>query len=244
MHVVGPCWSTGRHASTDRRQLTGRVTKWLVARGLLDHRRRRGLGLLGQAHRRPEQRGVLVAARVGASRPRPWRSCPTPSTPTTSRPWWSTSGRPGSPRTTSPRSRTQAAEIAKIDGVTTGRASLAAAESAAAQGRRSELVSEDGEVAYLYLVLNFGKNGWNDMPDAADQIRDIAALDGGHGATSPAGGQAADSAEAFAGIDGKLLFTTLRRRDRDPAAHLPQPGAVAAARSSRAGVALTSPRRP
>ena len=38
-----------------------------------------------------------------------------------------------------------------------------------------------------------------------------------------AGGQAADSAEAFAGIDGTLLFATPRRRDHHPALHLPQP---------------------
>ena len=43
------------------------------------------------------------------------------------------------------------------------------------------------------------------------------------------GGQAADSAEAFEGIDSTLLLITLARRHRDPAVHLPQPDPVAAA---------------
>src|SRR6478735_9235475 len=72
-------------------------------------------------------------------------------------------------------------EIAKIDGVTDqGVLTPAAAEAAAAQGAPvPTLVSDDGEVAYLYFVLNFGTNGWNDIPDAADEIRGIATLDGG-----------------------------------------------------------------
>ena len=86
----------------------------------------------------------------------------------------------------------------------------AAAEAAAAQGAPvPTLVSDDGEVAYLYFVLNFGTNGWNDIPDAADEIRDIAALDGGQVHLAGYGGQAADSAEAFEGIDTNLIFATL-----------------------------------
>ncbi|MGZ5404701.1 MAG: MMPL family transporter, partial [Nocardioides sp.] len=71
------------------------------------------------------------------------------------------------------------------------------------------LVSEDGEVAYLYLVLNFGTEGWNDIPPAADEIRDIAGIDGGVVHLAGFGGQAADSAEAFEGIDTNLIFATL-----------------------------------
>ena len=102
-------------------------------------------------------------------------------------------------------------EIAEIDGVTDqGVLTPAAAEAAAAQGAPvPTLVSDDGEVAYLYFVLNFGTNGWNDIPDAADEIRDIATLDGGQVHLAGYGGQAADSAEAFEGIDTNLIFATL-----------------------------------
>ena len=102
-------------------------------------------------------------------------------------------------------------EIAEIDGVTDqGVLTPAAAEAAAAEGAPvPTLVSDDGEVAYLYFVLNFGTNGWNAIPDAADEIRDIATLDGGEVHLAGYGGQAADSAEAFEGIDTNLIFATL-----------------------------------
>ena len=119
----------------------------------------------------------------------------------------------------------------------------AAAEAAAAQGAPvPTLVSEDGEVAYLYFVLNFGADGWNAIPDAADEIRDIAKIDGGEVHLAGYGGQAADSAEAFEGIDTNLIFATLARGHRDPALHLPQPGAVAAADPVRRG--RPTPSRP
>ena len=102
-------------------------------------------------------------------------------------------------------------EIAALDGVTEqGVLTPAAAEAAAAQGAPvPTLVSEDRDVAYLYFVLNFGANGWNDIPEAATEIRDIATLDGGEVHLAGYGGQAADSAEAFEGIDTNLIFATL-----------------------------------
>jgi RND superfamily putative drug exporter len=102
-------------------------------------------------------------------------------------------------------------EIAELDGVTEqGVLTPAAAEAAAAQGAPvPTLVSDDGEVAYLYFVLNFGTDGWNAIPDAADEIRDIATLDGGEVHLAGFGGQAADSAEAFEGIDTDLILATL-----------------------------------
>src|SRR3954452_25330155 len=74
---------------------------------------------------------------------------------------------------------------------------------------RGPLVSDDGEVAQTIVTYNFGKNGWNDLPDTADELRDITAIDGVTVNIAGQGGQAADSAEAFAGIDGTLLFATL-----------------------------------
>ncbi|WP_439938491.1 MMPL family transporter [Nocardia sp. N13] len=102
-------------------------------------------------------------------------------------------------------------EIAALDGVTEqGVLTPAAAQAAAEQGAPvPTLVSDDGEVAYLYFVLNFGADGWNAIPDAAEEIRDIATLDGGEVHLAGFGGQAADSAEAFEGIDTNLIFATL-----------------------------------
>ena len=69
--------------------------------------------------------------------------------------------------------------------------------------------SSDGVVAETIVTFNFGKNGWNALPDAADEIRAVAAIDGVTVHITGAGGQAADSAEAFAGIDGTLLLASL-----------------------------------
>ena len=74
---------------------------------------------------------------------------------------------------------------------------------------RGPIVSDDGQVAQTIVTYNFGKNGWNELPDTADELRDIAALDGVTVYIAGQGGQAADSAEAFAGIDSTLLFSTL-----------------------------------
>ncbi len=105
----------------------------------------------------------------------------------------------------------QAQEMAKIDGVTDqGALSPNVAAAAQEQGQPGpQLLSEDGQVAYIYLVFNFGENGWNDIPDAVDEIRDIADIDGVTVHMAGFGGQAADSAEAFEGIDTNLIMITL-----------------------------------
>ena len=69
--------------------------------------------------------------------------------------------------------------------------------------------SEDGVVAQTIVTYNFGKNGWNALPDTVDEIHGIADIDGVTVHVAGAGGQAADSAEAFAGIDGTLLLASL-----------------------------------
>ena len=71
------------------------------------------------------------------------------------------------------------------------------------------IASADGVVAQTLVTFNFGKNGWNDLPDTADALRELAKIDGVTVNVAGQGGQAADSAEAFAGIDGTLLFATL-----------------------------------
>lgn len=69
--------------------------------------------------------------------------------------------------------------------------------------------SEDGEAMQTVVTFDLGKNGWSQMPATADELREIAAIDGVEVYIAGAGGQAADSAEAFEGIDSTLLFATL-----------------------------------
>ena len=87
------------------------------------------------------------------------------------------------------------------------------AEFAAMDGVEGEVLgpqpSEDGQVAQTLVTFNFGANGWMEMPETADELRDIAAIDGVNVYISGAGGQAADASEVFEGIDGTLLYATL-----------------------------------
>jgi putative drug exporter of the RND superfamily len=78
-----------------------------------------------------------------------------------------------------------------------------------ATGEQAGLVSSDGTVATTALTFNFGADGWNKLPDVADKIRDIATIDGVDVHLAGPGGQAADAAEVFGGIDGTLLFSAL-----------------------------------
>src|SRR3954451_12412461 len=70
-------------------------------------------------------------------------------------------------------------------------------------------VSSDRQVAQGQVTFNFGKDGWNQLPDLKKEIEGIATLPGATVYVAGPGGQAADSAEGFAGIDGKLLFSTV-----------------------------------
>jgi len=70
-------------------------------------------------------------------------------------------------------------------------------------------VSPDGQVAQAAVTFNFGSDGWNKLPDVAQQIRHIATIPGVTVHLAGPGGQAADSAEAFSGLDGKLLLFTV-----------------------------------
>ena len=101
----------------------------------------------------------------------------------------------------------QAAEIAEIDGVTDE--GVLSPNVAQQQNIPVQLVSDDGQVGYLYFTFNFGQNGWNDIPPAAEDVREIAQIDGVTVHLAGYGGQAADSAEAFEGIDTNLILGTL-----------------------------------
>ena len=69
--------------------------------------------------------------------------------------------------------------------------------------------ARDGEVAETLVTYDFGKNGWNRMPAAVTKLRSAAAIPGVTIHVTGAGGQAADSAKAFSGIDGTLLYATV-----------------------------------
>jgi len=102
----------------------------------------------------------------------------------------------------------QAQEIADdVDGVT--KAGVLTPNLAEEQQLPQQLLSDDGEAAYLYFVWNFGDEGWNAVPDAADDVRDITKIDGVTVHLAGFGGQAADAAESFEGIDTNLIFATL-----------------------------------
>ncbi|MBJ7357949.1 MMPL family transporter [Nocardioides sp.] len=102
----------------------------------------------------------------------------------------------------------QGQELAQVEGVTDDGV-LTPAAAAQIPDLPFQLLSEDGEVAISSFVLNFGDEGWNAIPDAADEIRDIADIDGVEVHLAGFGGQAADSAEAFEGIDTTLIMITL-----------------------------------
>jgi RND superfamily putative drug exporter len=104
-----------------------------------------------------------------------------------------------------------AAEIAKIDGVTDeGALSPGAARALREQGQPvPDLVSEDGEVAYIYFTFNLGKDGWNKIGDPVDDIRGFTEIDGVDVYVGGFGGQASDFIESFDGSHVSLLLITV-----------------------------------
>src|SRR6266849_527452 len=73
------------------------------------------------------------------------------------------------------------------------------------------LVARDGKAIETILPVDLGHNGWNGAGTAADALRSVAASDARGLAIHIAGplGYAADSGNAFKGIDGTLLFSAL-----------------------------------
>ena len=72
-------------------------------------------------------------------------------------------------------------------------------------------VSSDGKAIETIVPVNLGSKGWNGASDAATTLRTIAQSNANGLAVHVAGplGNAADSANAFKGIDGILLVATL-----------------------------------
>ncbi len=122
------------------------------------------------------------------------------------------------------------AEIAKLEGITeAGVLTPTAAAAARAAGENvPNLVSEDGEVAYVYFTFNLGKEGWNKISDPVEEIHDFTKIDGVDVYVGGFGGQAYDFTNSFDGSHVSLLIDHVRRGDPDPAVHLPEPDPVAA----------------
>jgi RND superfamily putative drug exporter len=70
-------------------------------------------------------------------------------------------------------------------------------------------VSKDGDVAQTVVTYNLGSSGWNKMPDTVDALKKITPVSGVSVHYAGPGGQANDSAEAFAGLNSTLLLASL-----------------------------------
>jgi RND superfamily putative drug exporter len=105
----------------------------------------------------------------------------------------------------------QAAQINQVDGVTdTGALTPNAAKALQAQGANApDLISEDGEVAYVYFTFNLGKDGWNKIADPVEEIQAITEIDGVDTYVGGFGGQAYDFINSFDGSHVQLLLITV-----------------------------------
>ena len=79
-------------------------------------------------------------------------------------------------------------------------------------------VSADHQVAQGLVTFNFGKDGWNKLPDVEKEIQGIATLPGASVYVAGPGGQAADSADAFSGHRRQAALLHRHRRGHHPAA--------------------------
>lgn len=69
--------------------------------------------------------------------------------------------------------------------------------------------ARDGQAMQTVVTFDLGKNGWSMMPDTVDSVREIAVQGEGLAVhVTGAGGQAADSAEAFEGLDSTLIYAS------------------------------------
>jgi RND superfamily putative drug exporter len=69
--------------------------------------------------------------------------------------------------------------------------------------------AKDGQALQLFVPIDAGDGGWETVGVVTDKIRDITEDDGLPVHITGPGGFAADSFEAFEGIDGTLLYATL-----------------------------------
>ncbi len=76
------------------------------------------------------------------------------------------------------------------------------------------------------MTFDFGKDGWNALPDAADDLRGIADIDGVDVYIAGIGWPGRRRRRGLRWHRHHPALRHPRRRDPDPALHLPQPGAV------------------
>ena len=91
-------------------------------------------------------------------------------------------------------------------------------------------VSQDQQVAQGQVTFNFGKDGWNKLPDVKNQIEGIAQLPGRDGLRRRARRPGRRLGRGLLRHRRQAALLHGHRGDRDPAADLPQPDPVAAAR--------------
>ena len=104
----------------------------------------------------------------------------------------------------------QAPRIAKLDGVTTDKQTGKPSVLAALTPRlRKTLVSPDGQVATTQVTFNFGSQSNDRLLTAVDHLRDLVRIPGVDTYVGGQGGDAADQAKAFQGIDGVLLLSAM-----------------------------------
>ena len=141
-------------------KLTGRVTKWIVLAFWIiavDGARQ----LRRQAHRGPEQRGLVLAARPARSRRGPGEADAVPGPERHPDGRSSTRRSPASRRTTSSTMKDQAAQLQQ-HGRRRG------------QGASARSPPRTAQAAQTVVTYNLGADGWNKMPDIADEIHKIA----------------------------------------------------------------------
>ena len=70
-------------------------------------------------------------------------------------------------------------------------------------------LSEDGQAMQTLVTFNFGANGWMEMPETADELRDSRSHRRSRRLHHRRGRPGRGRSEVFEGIDGTLLFATL-----------------------------------
>src|SRR5664280_23138 len=163
---------------------------------VLDRRRGRGGAPGRQAHGRGEERGQVVASGQGGvdADPRPAGLVRLRERPAGCHRLRAHGGPEPDDRTKIAADAERLPTVAGVVGKVVG-----------------PIFSPDGQAAQLVATIDLGRNGWQKAPETVQKLRDIASSGPSAPAvyvTGPAGG-AADSADAFAGIDSKLLFSTL-----------------------------------
>ncbi len=204
-------------------RLTGPVTKWIVlVAALVAGRWRLGASPRSSPTSRTTRRRRWLPA--SAESTRALEKLPSPSRTPTLIPTVVVYERDGG---------LTEADVAAMDATarrspqsTVSRRRTASPNGRGAAARAARPVSEDGEVTQTLSPSTSAQRLERDARTPPTSCATSPPSSGGDVYVAGCGGQAADSSEAFEGIDTTLLLDHPRRGDPDPALHLPQPGAV------------------